>query len=109
MTGKVLAVCVSKKKGVQKTEIPEAKLVVEHGIEGDAHAGPWHRQVSLLDWKDVETVRAKGLDLGHGAFAENFVLAGIDLVELGLGTRLRIGGQAEVSFTQIAGTYLKYV
>ena len=102
MTGKIAAICISETKGVQKTQAPEVQLVADHGIEGDAHAGPWHRQVSFLDERDVETMRATGLpDLKHGAFAENFVLEGIGLERLGLGSRLRIGDQAEASLTQI--------
>jgi len=102
MTGTISAICVSEKKGVQKTPVDEAALVAEHGIDGDAHAGPWHRQVSFLDAKDVQTMREKGLpDLADGAFAENFVLEGIDLDALGLGSRLRLGDEAEVSLTQI--------
>ncbi len=102
MKGNVLAICISDRKGIPKTEAPKAQLVVEHGIEGDAHAGPWHRQVSFLDERDVQTMRDKGLpDLKAGAFAENIVLEGIDLAALGLGSRLRIGSDAEVSLTQI--------
>ena len=102
MNGKILAICISDKKGIQKTELPQAQLVAEHGIEGDAHAGPWHRQVSFLDENDVQMMRDKGLpDLKHGAFAENFVLEGIDLVQLGLGSRMKLGEEAEVALTQI--------
>ena len=101
MTGRILAICTSDRKGVVKSEVPAARLIVEHGIEGDAHAGPWHRQVSLLDERDVDTMRAKGLDLEPGAFAENFVLQGIDLAELGLGSRIQLGSDGEVSVTQI--------
>ena len=102
MNGTLLAICTSEKKGVQKTPMDDARLAIEHGIEGDAHAGPWHRQVSFLDAKDVQTMRDRGLpDLKHGAFGENFVLQGIDLLQLGLGSRLAIGDEAEVSLTQI--------
>ncbi len=102
MSGKILAICVSETKGVQKTETPEAELAVEHGVKGDAHAGPWHRQVSFLDERDVQAMREKGLpDLKPGAFGENFVLEGVDLAALGLGSRLRLGAEAEVSITQI--------
>ena len=101
MTGTISAICTSDTKGVAKSEVPAATLVVEHGIEGDAHAGPWHRQVSFLDERDIDTMRAKGLDLAHGAFGENFVLQGIDLAGLGLGSRMQLGEDAQVSITQI--------
>lgn len=102
MNGNILAICISDRKGILKTEVPQADLVVEHGIEGDAHAGPWHRQVSFLDERDVQTMRDKGLaGLKPGAFGENIVLEGVDLAALGLGSRLRIGSDAELSLTQI--------
>lgn len=89
---KVLAVCISEKKGVQKHEIPEGKLIPDHGIEGDAHAGNWHRQVSLLAKESVDKVQAKmPVELKPGAFAENLLIEGIVLYELPIGTRLRIG------------------
>ena len=104
MNGNVLSICISDRKGIPKTEAPDAQLLVDHGIEGDAHAGPWHRQVSLLDSRDIETMRAKGLDLAPGAFGENLVVAGVDLALLGLGSRLRVGAAAELSITQIGKT-----
>jgi molybdopterin adenylyltransferase len=100
MKGTVVAVCVSERKGVPKHAVERAALRAGHGIEGDAHAGPWHRQVSLLADADVATMRAQGLDLAPGAFGENLVLGGIDLGALGLGSRLRVGG-AELELTQI--------
>ena len=93
---------VSAKKGERKTPVDTARLVTNHGIDGDAHAGDWHRQVSLLAASDVEIMRAKGLpDLKAGDFAENIVLSGINLDELGLGSRLRLGDDVVVSLTQI--------
>ncbi len=89
--GKLLHVCISAKKGVAKHEIPSATIVVENGMEGDAHAGDWHRQVSLLAHVDIEFMRAKGLTLKPGAFGENLVIAGVDTDELGVGSQLRIG------------------
>lgn len=100
--GTVQAICVSEKKGERKTPVKNATLVTNHGIQGDAHAGDWHRQVSLLAASDVDTMRAKGLpDLKAGDFAENVVLSGIDLGALGLGSRLRLGADVEVALTQI--------
>ncbi len=89
--GRLLHVCISAKKGIAKHEIPSANIVVEHGMEGDAHAGDWHRQVSLLAHVDIEFMRAKGLTLNPGAFGENLVIAGVDTDDLGVGSQLRIG------------------
>lgn len=89
--GQVLHVCISDKKGVCKREVSSARVVVDHGLEGDAHAGNWLRQVSLLAHRDIEFMRAKGLSLVPGAFGENLVLDGIETRELGIGTRLQVG------------------
>jgi molybdenum cofactor synthesis domain-containing protein len=98
----VLAICTSDNKGERKSPTPSARLLENHGVEGDAHAGPWHRQVSLLASEDVQDMRAKGLpDLKDGDFAENIVLSGMNLSDLGLGSRIRIGKDAEISITQI--------
>jgi len=99
-TGKILAVSVSDRKGVRKTNVESARLIENWGIEGDAHAGPGHRQVSLLAQESIAKIQAKGLDVNAGAFAENITTAGIDLTSLPIGARLRIGG-AEVEITQI--------
>jgi MOSC domain-containing protein YiiM len=99
-SGKVLAVSISARKGVRKTNVESARLIENWGIEGDAHAGPGHRQVSLLAQESIAKIRAKGLDVDAGAFAENITTAGIDLTSLPIGARLRIGG-AEVEITQI--------
>ncbi len=101
MSGKLLAVCLSEKKGEQKKPVDRATLRADHGIEGDAHSGPWHRQVSLLSESDIDGMRAKGLELAPGAFAENLIVDGLDLERLGLGSRLRVGGAAELLVTQI--------
>jgi molybdopterin adenylyltransferase len=98
--GTVRHVCVSPRKRTAKNAVPQAVLRDGHGLEGDAHAGPWHRQVSLLGEADVETMRARGLELKPGAFGENLVVAGLDLNELGIGTRIRIG-EAELEITQV--------
>ncbi len=96
----LLFVCVAERKGVPKTAVARAELRAGHGIVGDAHAGPWHRQVSLLAEADIEAMRSRGLDLRPGAFGENFVTRGLDLDGLGIGTVLALGG-AEVTVTQI--------
>lgn len=99
--GTVKAVCVSDKKGIQKHDIGEAFLKADHGIEGDAHAGDWHRQVSLLAAESVGKVqKALDFDLKSGDFAENILTEGIELHTLAVGTKLQIG-EAEGEVTQI--------
>jgi MOSC domain-containing protein YiiM len=87
--GKVIAVCVSARKGTQKNNVGGARLIADHGIENDAHAGPWHRQVSLLSHEKVEAFRARGAEVSDGAFGENLVVEGIDFRTLPVGTRFR--------------------
>ncbi len=90
MQGKVMAVCTSPEKGTGKTPRDSVRLLPDYGIEGDAHAGKWHRQVSLLSYEEIEKFWEKGADIAFGAFGENVVLSGIDLKTLPVGTRLRI-------------------
>jgi MOSC domain-containing protein YiiM len=100
-TGKILAVCVSQKKGEQKTPQSSVTLKPEHGVIGDAHAGAWHRQVSLLSKSSVDALQAKvNIDLTPGIFAENILIDGIDVKSLPVGTNLRIGS-ALLEVTQI--------
>ena len=87
----VLSVNVSRKKGERKTPVPGAELRRQHGLVGDAHAGPWHRQVSLLADEDIETMRGRGVELSPGDFAENITTRGAPLATLPVGTRLQIG------------------
>jgi len=96
----VTAVCVSETKGVIKTPVPQIHVKINHGIEGDAHAGEWHRQVSLLANESVDKLRGKIPDISAGAFAENILTSGICLYELPIGTKLRIG-KALLEVTQI--------
>ena len=99
---RVEALCVAPKKGERKHVVHEARFRADHGIEDDAHAGPGHRQVSLLADEDIEQVRRAGLpDVLPGAFAENVVLSGLDLSAVGLGTRLRLGTDVLLAVTQI--------
>jgi MOSC domain-containing protein YiiM len=91
MSGSVLAVCTSLNKGERKKPVPAVELVVEHGIAGDAHAGDWHRQVSLLAQESIDKMRAMGLSVSAGDFAENITTTGIDLVSLPVGSRLSLG------------------
>jgi MOSC domain-containing protein YiiM len=88
----VLAVCISENKGERKKPVEEVELRENHGIVGDAHAGDWHRQVSLLAQESIDKMRALGLDVNAGDFAENITTSGIDLVGLPIGTRLQVGG-----------------
>ena len=99
--GKVVAVCLSEKKGERKTNFNEAVLIENFGIENDAHAGDWHRQVSLLALESINKMREKGFDVNPGDFAENITTEGINLVDLPLGTRLRIANEIELEVTQI--------
>jgi MOSC domain-containing protein YiiM len=88
----VTAVCISEKKGVQKKPVQEISVKKNLGIEGDAHAGDWHRQISLLGEESVDKVRPHFPNLKAGAFAENILTKGITLYELPIGTKLRVGG-----------------
>src|SRR5512139_967003 len=99
--GKVLAVNTSEEKGTKKTNIESCTLLKDFGLQGDAHAGPWHRQVSLLANESIEKMRAKGLHVGYGDFAENITTEGIDLVHLPVGTEMRIGNAVILRVTQI--------
>ena len=97
----VKAVCISERKGTMKHEVPEIKVRLKHGIEGDAHAGDWHRQISLLAEESVDTMRAVcPIALDSGIFAENINTRGIELRTLPVGTRLRVG-ETELEVTQI--------
>lgn len=98
--GTVIAVCTSEKKGTQKAEAPCIKLVPDWGIEGDAHACKWHRQVSMLGLEKIKDFRAKGAEVDFGAFGENIVVEGFDLKSLPVGTRFRVG-EALLELTQI--------
>ena len=99
--GKVLAVNISENKGTKKTNIQSCALLKDFGLRGDAHAGPWHRQVSLLAKESIEKMRAKGLNVGYGDFAENITTEDIDLVHLPIGTEIRIGDSVLLRVTQI--------
>ena len=85
--GKVLAVCISEKKGTAKQNVGSAKFIADWGIENDSHAGKWHRQVSLLSAEKIEDFRARGAEVSDGAFGENLVVSGFDFRALPLGTR----------------------
>ncbi len=97
---RIEALCTSKEKGERKRPVDSVLLKENHGIEGDGHAGDWHRQVSLLSAEDIETVRRKLPDIKPGDFAENVIVSGIDLSKFGIGTRFKLG-DAILSITQI--------
>ncbi len=98
---KIISIAVSKKKGTRKVPLEEACLIKDHGLEGDAHAGMWHRQVSFLASESIEKARKQGLDVTFGDFAENIATSGIDWKNLSVGTRVKLGESAEVEITQI--------
>lgn len=96
----VVAVCISENKGERKTPAAAVELRPNHGIVGDAHAGEWHRQVSLLASESIDKMRKLGLDVDSGDFAENITTTGIDLVSLPVGSRIRVG-ETLLEVTQI--------
>lgn len=98
--GIIRAVCVSPEKGTEKTNVHHAVLREDWGIEGDAHAGKWHRQVSLLSYEKVEEFNLQGACVSDGAFGENLLVVGIDCAKLPVGARLRCG-DVELEVTQI--------
>lgn len=98
--GRIKAISVSKKRGTSKHNIPAAQAKAGFGIEGDAHAGNWHRQISLLAEESIEKIRAKGAQVKSGDFAENITTEGIDLRNLVPGSKLRLGSEVEVEITQ---------
>ncbi len=100
-SGRLVSVCVSRDKGTPKTPVERATLVEGRGIEGDAHAGDWHRQVSVLDEADFEQMKQALPGLTHGAFAENMIVSGLDLQVAGLGSVIEVGGSVRLAVTQI--------
>lgn len=87
--GVIKAVCTSDVKGIQKTEVASVELRAEWGIDGDAHAGAWHRQVSLLPFEKIEDFKSKGAQVSNGSFGENLIVEGLDLRSLPIGTLFR--------------------
>lgn len=96
----VKAVCISEKKGTRKHEVQSIKVLINHGIAGDAHAGNWHRQISLLAQESIDKLKKTGLELTPGAFAENIITQGIELISLQIGTKIKIGNTT-LEVTQI--------
>lgn len=100
-TAKIVAISISEKKGQRKHNIPEAELITDFGMKGDAHAGKWHRQISLLGIASIELMKAKGAPVAPGDFAENITVEGLVLYELPIGTKLIVGDGIELEVTQI--------
>jgi MOSC domain-containing protein YiiM len=96
-----VAVSVSNRKGIKKSNLPEGKLLEDEGLDGDAHARDWHRQVSLLAMESIDKIREKGLEVSPGDFAENITTSGLEIWELPMGTRLAVGSEALLEVTQI--------
>lgn len=98
--GKIMAVCISEKRGTQKKNIEKVRLIENFGLEGDAHGGNWHRQVSLLSYEKVRVFEEKGISVEDGVFGENLLVEGFDFKTLPVGTRFRCG-EALLEMTQI--------
>jgi MOSC domain-containing protein YiiM len=101
---KIVSIALSKNKGTRKIQVNKAVVLRDHGLEGDAHAGPWHRQVSFLSSENIEKARKSGLDVTFGDFAENIATLGIDWKEIPVGTRVELGSSTVVEITQIGKT-----
>ena len=99
-TGYVSGICISARRGIPKSPVDSVNLVENYGLEHDAHAGNWHRQISILCLEEIEKFQAGGADVKHGDFGENLIIKGINLKEYPVGTRLRIG-DALIETTQI--------
>lgn len=89
--GKLIAINISRERGTEKKQIPQVRLIRNYGLDGDAHAGRWHRQVSLLSYEKIEEFRKKGAQIGLGAFGENLIVEGYDFRNLPVGTRFQCG------------------
>ena len=98
--GKIMAVCISEKRGTQKKNIEKVRLIENFGLEGDAHGGNWHRQVSLLSYEKVRAFEEKGISVEDGAFGENLLVEGFDFKSLPVGPRFRCG-EVLLEMTQI--------
>jgi len=101
MEGKIHAISISKRKGIPKSNVTGANLIEDFGIENDAHAGKWHRQVSLLQVESIEKMRKTLPNLRAGAFAENITTQNFDLLSLNIGDKIKLGSIAELEITQI--------
>lgn len=100
-TGKIVSIAVSRKKGTRKQVVDKVIVVENHGIENDAHAGDWHRQISFLSSESIELAKSEGLDVTYGDFAENFSTVGIEWTKVPVGTKVKMGASVEIEITQI--------
>ena len=98
--GRIKAISVSKERGTRKVNVPKAELKADFGVVGDAHAGNWHRQVSLLAVESIDKMIANGINVSPGDFAENITTEGIELLNLSIGTKLKLGKNVELEITQ---------
>jgi MOSC domain-containing protein YiiM len=101
---RIESIAISPRKGTRKIPVTSVCLLPNYGLKGDAHAGPWHRQVSFLAQEAIDRIKAKGLKVGFGDFAENIATSGIHWPSLPLGTKVRLGETAVVVITQIGKT-----
>ena len=98
--GEVVAICISEKKGTEKNTVNECTVIENHGIKGDAHAGNWHRQISLLSYEKIEDFKNRGVNVEDGAFGENLIIKGIDFSDIIVGSKVQIG-QVLLEVTQL--------
>jgi MOSC domain-containing protein YiiM len=99
--GKIVAICISKKKGDQKRDVKQCRLIENYGLEGDAHAGSWHRQISMLSIEGRLVMENKGVKLDAGDFGENVLTEGVEFANIMVGNKIRLGKDALVRVTQI--------
>jgi len=102
--GRIKAISISKEKGTQKTNVPQARLQTNFGVVGDAHAGNWNRQVSLLSIECIDEMDKKGVNISPGDFAENITTERINLEALTIGSRLKLGSTVELEITKFGKT-----
>ena len=102
--GRIKAISISKERGTPKINVPKAQLQANFGIVGDAHAGNWDRQISLLGFESIDKMDTKGLDISPGDFAENITTEGIDLETLTIGSRLKLGVTVKLEITKFGKT-----
>jgi MOSC domain-containing protein YiiM len=98
---KIVSIAVSRKKGTSKIPVKRAHIIKNHGIKGDAHAGPWHRQVSFLAKESLEAVKDQGFEVAYGDFAENILTEGIEWKKVPVGSRVILGESVEIEISQI--------
>ena len=99
--GRIVAICISKNTGEQKESIGHCELIENHGLKGDAHAGSWHRQVSLLSYEEIEAFKdSDAFIIENGDFGENLIVKDIDLKSLSIGSKLKIGEEAIIRISQ---------